>query len=283
MTTSPAATTARRTARTRPPGTREADGAPQRASEPPGRPEPPRTIAERGVLVASLDDARAWPAAAASLLAELGFRVVSPVGPDRRRWHLLIALRDQPTERHFDPEHVAYYAQAGNGAAVRTFDRRTPGAPGTVIARAALWGHVHVIDRVPVENRFLTFGGDLRMAAVDEHLTVVDLSSPAPVARWGGHSQGTDALSEAMGAFFGRLIVPINFTPGVAARIDALPPGVLYRAFLADGLRRAATAERHGAEHAGIAAWIAQAWVAARADADACDAAQRLLRDLRLD
>lgn len=262
-------------------------------SAPPGAaPAPPHTAPEHGALVERLDDLVLWPAAAAALLADLGFRLVPPDAPPQGlgmpgagadTWHLLIALRAAPTERHFDPERVTYYAPVPGGAAVRTFDRGAPGAAGTVFEKTALWGHIHVVDRIPVENRFLTFGGVLRVAAVDESLTVVDVASPAPIARWGGHSQGTDGLAEAIGAFFGRLIVPINFVPGAAARIDALPPGVLYRAFLADGLRRAAAAEQRGVEHGRTSPWIASAWLRARGDQDACDRAQRLLRDLRLD
>lgn len=248
----------------------------------PGWPGPPRSAAERASLVASLDDPMTWPGAAASLVAELGFRLLGPNYEDGR-WHLLIALRDTPTERHFDPELVSYYGPVANGAAVRTLDRHAPGELGTTLRRTALWGHVHVVDRVPVENRFLTFGGELRVAAVDDHLTVIALSSPAPIARWGGHSQGTDGLAEAIGAFFGRLIVPINFVAGVAARVDALEPGALYRAFLADGLRRAAAAEHHGAERADLGRWLASAWLRARSDSDACDAAQRLLRELHIE
>jgi hypothetical protein len=141
---------------------------------------------------------------------------------------------------------------------------------------------VHVVDRVPVENRFLTFGGDLRIAAIDPGLTVVDLASPAPIVRWGGHSQGTDELAGAIGAFFGRLVVPIDFVPGAAPRIDAQPPGVLYRAFLADGLRRAAAAQEHGADRGLLGGWLAAAWSGARTDTEACDAGQRLLRELNL-
>lgn len=244
---------------------------------------PPRSAEERDALALRLDDAQLWPAAAAALLANLGFRLVGREGSDRGRWHLLIALRAAPTERHFDPELVAYYAPTPGGATVLTFDLHAAAAPGVTIERTALWGHVHVVDRVPVENRFLTFGGEMRVAAIDEALTVVDLASPAPIVRWGGHSQGTDELAAAIGAFFGRLIVPVDFVAGAAARIDGLPAAVLYRAFLADGLRRAAAAEHRGAERGGLAAWIAAAWLRARSDPDACDAAQRLLRELRLE
>jgi hypothetical protein len=248
----------------------------------PVRSRAPRDAAERLALLDRLDDSDRWPEAAASLLAQLGFRLIGRHGTDRDTWHLLVALRDRPSLTHFDPELVSYYAPTAAGAELVSLDRRDAGVPGSRVERRALWGHLHVVDRVPVENRFLTFGGDLRIATLDPGRTVVDLSSPAPIVRWGGHSQGTDELAEAIGAFFGRLVVPIDFVPGVALRIDALPPGVLYRAFLADGLRRAAAAEHRGADGAGLGGWLAAAWNRARTDSEACDAAQRLLRELEL-
>lgn len=233
----------------------------------------------------ALEDADRWPNAAAALLAELGFRLVAPVAGGDDAWHLLVALRGRPTLRHFDPESLAYYAPSGDGARLVSIDRATTGlarSPRARAERVALWGHVHVLDRVPVENRFLTFGGDLLLARIDPGLTVVALRSPAPIVRWGGHSQGTDEVTLAIGAFFGRLIVPVDFAPGAAARVDAQPPGVLYRAFLADALRRVAAGERRGAERAALGAWIGAAWLRARADAEACDRAHRLLRELNL-
>jgi hypothetical protein len=252
---------------------------PGRWGEGPPHGRAPRTASEYDSLVDTLARPGEWPAAAAALLAELGFRLIGPRGT-REDWHLLIALRDAPTLRHFDPEVVAYYAPSARGADLVGINRPILSSPGSPESRQALWGHVHVVDRVPVENRFLTFGGDLRIATVDPGFTVLDLVSPAPIVRWGGHSQGTDQLAEAIGAFFGRLIVPIDFVPGAAARIDAMPAGVLFRAFLADSLARAAAAERRGAHHTHLSAWIAAAWIRARRDSDACDAAQRLLREL---
>jgi hypothetical protein len=251
-------------------------------------PHAPATAPEHEAQLQALASADAWPAAAAALLANLGFRLVRD---PEETWHLLIALRDRPTLRHFDPESVRYYAPAPEGAACVSIDRHVGAAVACDPVREstasrsilpALWGHVHVVDRVPVENRFLTFGGDVRVVAADPTLTIVDLRSVAPIVRCGGHSQGTDELADAIGAFFGRLIVPIDFVPGAALRVDLMPPAVLYRAFLADGLRRAAAAEHRGVERAGLGSWMAAAWRRARTDTASCDAAQRLLRDLAL-
>jgi hypothetical protein len=239
----------------------------------------PRTAHERLALLDDLEHPLRWPAAAACLLAELGYRLVEPGPATGDDSHLLVALREEPTRRHFDPESIAYYAPSGRVAALATLDRaRATMRDGR--ATQALWGHVHVIDRIPVENRFLTFGGELRMAQADAGLTVVDLWSPAPIVRWGGHSQPTDPLAQAIGAFFGRLMVPIDFVAGAAEKVDALLPEVLYRAFLIDVLAREAQGFRHGAPSTALHAWLLAAWRRAAVDQTACAAATSLLVEL---
>jgi hypothetical protein len=246
-----------------------------------GARQAPQSVAEWGQLITALEDPRQWPDAAAALVADLGYRLVDPEAGAGDDNHLLVALRDVPTLRHFDPEVVAYYAPTGQVASLATLDRASATRRGWQDCRA-LWGHVHVIDRIPVENRFLTFGGSLRMAQVDPTLTVVDLWSPAPIVRWGGHSQATDALAEAMGAFFGRLIVPVDFLSGAAETIDAVAPGVVYRAFLIDVLARERRAARRGATATRLDEWLRAAWRDAAEDRQACAAAGSLLVELGL-
>jgi hypothetical protein len=239
----------------------------------------PSSADEHRALLVELEDTRRWPAAAAALLADLGFRLIAD-GPTGEASHLLVAIRDRPTLAHFDPEDVAYFAITGARGSLVRIDRRSIDEPGESFEKQALWGHVHVIDRVPVENRFLTFGGTLRAAVVDSELAVLDLWSPAPIVRWGGHSQSVDPLTDAIGAFFGRLIIPIDFMPGAEARINALPPDVLYRAFLLDWMHRIQRAERRGFEATPLSRWVAAAWRRARLDEAACRAAEMLLEEL---
>jgi hypothetical protein len=233
-------------------------------------------------MLERLDDPARWAGAAAALLADLGFRLISDPAGDGPS-HLLVAIRDRPTLEHFDPEDVAYFAMTGARGSLVRVDRRMIDEPGEAFEAPALWGHVHVIDRVPVENRFLTFGGTLLGAAIDEELAVIDLASPAPIVRWGGHSQGVDPLTDAIGAFFGRLIVPIDFVPGVEARIDALSPKAVYCAFLIDWLRRIDRAERRGAEPSPMRPRVTTALRRARSDGAAARAAEQLLEELHLD
>jgi hypothetical protein len=182
-----------------------------------------------------------WVAPTAGALHSLGFTLLNsdrPAAPEGSQ--LLVALRDRPTLRHFDPELIrCWVAMADRGRPIE-IDRHS--ATGD---RPVLWGHVHVVDRLGVENRFLTFGGRVRVADVSPELRVVRHVSPGPVVRWGGHSQGWDPLAGEIGAFFGRLIVPVDFAPGGEARITTEPPEHLYAAFLRDAAaRRRATRPR---------------------------------------
>jgi len=175
-----------------------------------------------------------WVTTSAAALRDLGFTLLNgdrPAAPGGSQ--LMVALRDRPTLRHFDPEAVScWVAASGRGRAV-AIDRRT--APGE---RPILWGHLHVVDRLGIENRFLTFGGSLRIADIDASLRIVQHASPGPIVRWGGHSQGFDALAGQIGAFFGRLIVPVDYLEGGEARLAAEPPEHLYAAFLRDAAAR---------------------------------------------
>ena len=75
---------------------------------------------------------------------------------------------------------------------------------------------------------------------------------------------GHRLLAERIGAFFGRLIVPVDFVPGAAERIDGTLPEVLYRAFLADAITRSERAAGRGAIATELDGWIAAAWTRAQ-------------------
>lgn len=233
-------------------------------------------------LVRELDSER-WVDAALALTTDLGFRLVEPSPSGRRglttEAHLVVALRDHPTLRHFDPESLSFYAPDGSGASLVTLSRLPAGM---CRHRPVLWGHVHMVDRVPVENRFLTFGGELSVDGRDGSVTIAHLRSPAPIVRWGGHSQGTDPLTLAIGAFFGRLIVPVDFQAGAAAIVDAASPEVLFAAFLCDAVGRGPRIDRRSGELSDLDLWLRAAWVRARSDPRIRDAAERLLADVGL-
>jgi hypothetical protein len=176
-----------------------------------------------------------WAAEASTRLADLGFLLLD--GDYAGAWghpRLLVALRDKPTLRHFDPEAVSYWWFDRDHGRLNWFDRtrRVP------VERPISWGRIQVTDRIPVSNQFLTFGGTLRARALDATTTLVSISSPAPMLRWSGHSQGIDLLTDEVGAFLARLRVPIDYVEGAEVRVGTVGPLALYAAMLAESLPR---------------------------------------------
>ena len=173
------------------------------------------------------------PAGAARVLADLGFlgRCDLPDRPGPAS--LLVAIRPAPTFRHFDPERVEHWASR-DGRGVRrttTIRSRLP------IDEPYSWGLIRVVDRLGVTNEWLSFGGRLGADRVDGAAILV-FSSPAPILRRGGHSQGFDEGAESLGAFFGRLLLAVDYVPGFEARLTAADPVERYAAFLVDALDR---------------------------------------------
>ena len=152
-----------------------------------------------------------------------------PAGP---AW-LLVAIRPVPTLRHFDPEVVEFWVSEkdrGRHAAI-THETTMP------LERPFSWGLIRVVDRLKVSNEYLTFGGDLTADAVDDAVVAV-FTSPAPLLRRGGHSQAWDPPAEWLGAFFGRLLLAVDYEPGFEALVAAAEPLARYAAFVADSAAR---------------------------------------------
>jgi hypothetical protein len=194
-----------------------------------------------------------WLAETADELAHLGFvlRDGSHAGthPGPR---LLIAFRDRPTLEHFDPEEATYWeVHAGRGRLQR-LARDTPAEP----RRPFAWGRIRIADRIPVTNQFLSFGGQLLVDAPDERVLLAAFTSPAPIVRWAGHSQGMDLLADEIGSFFGRLMVPIDYQPDAESRVDTAEPEVLYAAFLMHAERRLRPGSALRIEDPGMAAMV---------------------------
>ena len=154
--------------------------------------------------------------------------------------YLLVALRPAPTLKHFDPEAVDYWVTKNGRGERCTLTHASP-MPRT---EDFAWGLIRLIDRLGISNEYLTFGGHLDAASVD-HVVVAAFSSPAPLLRRGGHSQALDPGSDAVGAFFGRLMVGVDYKPGFEAAFADADPMVRYAAFIRDGLDRR---RRRGAE-----------------------------------
>ena len=149
---------------------------------------------------------------------------------------LLVALRPAPTLRHYDPEAVDYWVTEDGRGSRRTLTHDTPMPQSEDFS----WGLIRLVDRLGVSNEYLTFGGHLDAALIDD-VVVAAFASPAPLLRRGGHSQGWDHGADAIGAFFARMMVAVDFKPGFERSFAAADPLTRYAAFVRDSDRR-----RHG-------------------------------------
>lgn len=181
-----------------------------------------------GILPGRLD-----PATAAPMLARLGFLASSDL-PDRPGpAYLLVALREVPTLQHYDPEAIEYWVtEAGRGRR-RTLTHMTR----LPIDIEFSWGLIRIVDRLHVTNEYLTFGGRL-VADLIDGVVVAVFTSPAPLLRRGGHSQGWDQGAESLGAYFSRFLVAVDYAPGFEARAAQADPVTRYVAFLSDAMAR---------------------------------------------
>jgi hypothetical protein len=182
------------------------------------------------------EDAPLDPEGASARMARWGF-LANPDLPDRPGpAFLLVALRATPTLRHYDPELVEYWVTDGERGQRRMLSRETP----MPLTRDFSWGMIRLVDRLQVSNEYLTFGGHLDAATIDDAVVAV-FTSDAPLLRRGGHSQMWDAGADAIGAFFGRLMVAIDFKPGFEALMGAAVPTTRYAAFIRDAVARRGT------------------------------------------
>jgi hypothetical protein len=192
---------------------------------------------------------------AAERLARLGFVVVNGSRPEETGTaQLLVALRRRPTLEHFDAELVEHWVASGGRGRIAEITRATA----TPRHERFSWGTIRAVDRVDAFNSFLSFGGDVTVAALDADTTIVIFESPAPIVRSTGHSQSVDPLTGEVGAFFARMKVPIDFQPGVEQRIAALSPRTLYGAMVAALQRRYSHREALREAHPVVAAWASR-------------------------
>jgi hypothetical protein len=170
------------------------------------------------------------PPLASALLQDWGF-LADPDLPDRPGpAYLLVAIRAQPTLRHYDPELAEYWITDEKGHGVLetiTFASRLPRA--TTFS----WGRISVIDRKGVANRYLTFGGTLTAERIDGEVICV-FESPAPLLRRGGHSQGWDAGAHSVGGFFGRFRAAAGYQHEFERLAAGCDPVTRYAAFVSE-------------------------------------------------
>jgi hypothetical protein len=172
------------------------------------------------------------PGLAAARLADWGFLAHADLPDGEGAAYLLVGLRETPSLRHFDPEQVAVWVSRGSRGTRISIDRTT-----RPLDSQYSWGTVTITDRLDITNEYVTCGGHLVVAPADG-MTVVILSSPAPILRRGGHSQGWDQAAVDLAAFFGRLMIAVDYVPGFETRMSEAGPLARYAAFIADSLAR---------------------------------------------
>jgi hypothetical protein len=164
-----------------------------------------------------------------ALVRDLGFQLRWDIPTGRHGALLAIAIRDEPTERHFDPELIRYWRTdpTGRGRIAEV----TIATPMPRVQDFA-WGPIEIQDRFGIANAFVSFGGSLEAWSPDPRTTIAAFRSPGPILRRGGHSQAYDRFAAELLAFFARMMVPIDFTPGAERAISMTAPIVRYAAFL---------------------------------------------------
>jgi hypothetical protein len=214
----------------------------------------------------------------ATLIADLGFLVRWDVPAADHDALLVVALRPVPTERHYDPELIIYWRVGEDGRCHRAELSLATSMPQRT---AFSWGPIEILDRFGIGNTFISFGGTLTAETDEDGTALVSFRSSAPILRRGGHSQRYDNVAAAVAAFFGRLLVPIDFQPGAEQRIAAATPLVRYAAFLRHDAARLAASELVRDAYGPDARLVrAEAERLSRTRPDAWAAGLRLLEDL---
>lgn len=191
---------------------------------------------------------------AARFVDRLGFHDVHGTTPQAPGGaNLVVALRERPTLVHFDPERIEFWTAEGGRGRPATITRRTA----MPLERPFEWGTIRVVDRLEVFNSFLTFGGTLRAAELDPATMLVVFASHAPILRSTGHSQQVDLSTGEVGAFFARMMIPIDFTPGAEQQIAGAPAMAVYAAFHASVGARLAASDELRRSQPQFAAWCA--------------------------
>lgn len=90
---------------------------------------------------------------------------------------LLVAIRPQPTEAHYDPESVTLRLRDDNGTAQWVTLHQRP--PFTRPVRVCP-GHIMLNDRREKKVEFFTFGGEIR-PVLGATVTAYAISSPVPI------------------------------------------------------------------------------------------------------
>jgi hypothetical protein len=209
----------------------------------------------------------------------LGFLLDSSFPQGSGPSELVVVLHERPTLAHFDPELVCYWR---TGDDLRGHVDELTLATRLPVTHGYSWGKIELIDRFGIENDFVSVGGTVTAEPIEEG-ALVSFRSPVPILRIGGHSQAVDRIALDLGAFFGRIMVPIDFRPGAEEEVASAPPATRWSAFIAFEHARYAAYEALRDEHPAEAAILReQDEQLRRSQPDAWAGGRRLLDTLGL-
>ena len=124
-------------------------------------------------------------AEAAERMRHLGFLLISPFPPGAGDAELLVSIRREPTLQHFDPQAVRFWQTGQDRRGHPTeLEHATP----LPLAGSFAWGKIEVVDRLGVENCFVTHGGSFEAERLPDGEALARFRSPVPILRMGGHS-----------------------------------------------------------------------------------------------
>jgi hypothetical protein len=153
---------------------------------------------------------------------------------------LLVAIRKQPTEKHFDPQTMRLRLRDKHNEATWT----TLGlhSPVGLLIKASVHvcpGEVMLRDRMDKRANFFVFGGSLEAVSVPGE-TVYSLRSPAPILKLTDDPESVpDQLASETEAFIGELQVRWGSDEeGFARRLAQVDPLQFYVATLQSILAR---------------------------------------------
>ncbi|MCB0212739.1 MAG: hypothetical protein KDJ52_25575 [Anaerolineae bacterium] len=162
-------------------------------------------------------------------IAEAGYLLLDPPHPaSPGGLRLMIALRETPTEEHYDPERIDLFRAEPDGTVLQTHltlktftNGSWPLCAGTVVLR----------DRFDKRVYFFTYGGRLDIYS-DNGMAVCDLHSTAPIVTMSTDSQ---SVTEQLAVETEALLARIHATwgrddSGYYHRLAEIDPLALYGA-----------------------------------------------------
>lgn len=193
----------------------------------------------------SNEDGRAWSAGSDKANGDFGY--LFHLSPDPRvPGHPALEVRvfDEPTERHFDPDHLTLPVAGGDGSLGTVVVTHPWHGPASLRACA---GRIVLRDRKRKTVEAVSFGSSVRLRVLAGHTHCL-IQSPAPIMEVApvgsaGYDRAVTWLATEAEAMLARRRAHwITDEAGYARRLAEVDPAELYRAMLAAIDRRL----RHG-------------------------------------